>query len=290
MNKKHLILCGTLALAFASGVSAEPNNWTGFKLGLGGGGAYTTAKQKVVNDFSYSQDYGWGYEEFVGGAFTTNSLGKANGFGTIDFALDYQAGDKFVFGLIGNYDIAKKRKMNGETWGSSENWAESCCGPHEELSGSAGVDSTFETGDSAGLGLRFGALITDSSLAYVTAGYSSIKFKQSIKGFGEAYSYNSDVNLRHEMSANNSGHKSGYFLGAGLETKFTDHASVKLEYRMSDYGKFKLHANNPSLTNEYDGGPYNTFYGESINLDYATLSQSTDLRVHQIRAVLSYDF
>ncbi len=160
-----------------------------------------------------------------------------------------------------------------------------------------GISNHVETGNSGALGMRLGVLASKSTLLYATGGWTTIKVNQSA-------SYNSQVNTDGANSTygntglssnsynlsdtvNQSSTEHGYFLGAGLETRFaSDKVSLKLEYRYSDYGTLSSNKSNSAnmvntLPNVLEFGPLS---GSS------NVSQHTDLTQQAIRAVLSYNF
>ncbi len=117
------------------------------KIGIGGGGKYNTAKSTInaghdttntspgnnplgteVTEGSTSGSWASSYlasEIFNGSADGTSDLGKAQGFATFDASYDWQINDTFVVGLIGNYDVGGKSKMNGQAFGTgSAGWTE----------------------------------------------------------------------------------------------------------------------------------------------------------------------
>jgi opacity protein-like surface antigen len=125
------------------------------------------------------------------------------------------------------------------------------------------------------------SIIEKDYLPYVAAGFSTIKYNQSA-----TYTSHTDGSegSSYDFSAtsSNSGYKLGHFLAAGIETKLHDNASIRVEYRYSDYGKIHLNQNNDNLS--FNTGTISPMSGSSyLNID-SHLTQQT------IKAVLSYDF
>jgi len=376
-NFESKLLVLAVASALASVAHAEEYNWTGFKLGIGGGGGANVAKNRVhaghdvgnatyssgvsnsfgttydgaptwhdsysasrdayrnfinstysgldernsnfVGDSTYASDYQT--EAFMGEVGrAVSDIGKSMAFGTIDFSLDKQVG-KMVFGIVGNYDFAKKRKANSQYAGGQavafENnayysYTDSSPGyPGNSYSSNdyynhatnahTAAYSSFQTQDSGALGLRLGFLPTDSTLVYATAGWAGIKIKQKTtyeSGIADGTSMNAypDLSYNYSDTASSSNFKNGYFIGAGIQTKLTENSSFKLEYRYADYGKVHNRKTNnsasitetsygPSSLNNYnDFSQFNNLYGISY------IDQSTELQQHTVRAVISYDF
>jgi opacity protein-like surface antigen len=355
-NFETKILALAVASALAGVAHAEEYNWTGFKLGIGGGGGANVAKNKVqaghdlgnaavspeeynyggysgapshstyyagssypysnfLGNTSYAADYST--ENFLGQAGKTISdIGKSMAFGTIDFSLDKQVG-KVVFGIVGNYDFAKKRKANTEVaGGQSIAWERNDYSYYSSsyVGGGGGywtnsyssndysshvseaytaAHSSFQTQDSGALGLRLGFLPTDSTLVYATAGWTGIKIKQKTiyeSHVAEGNYYGPDNWYNYSDTASNSSFKNGYFVGAGLQTKLTENSSFKLEYRYADYGKVHNRKNNDSVTINGSYGGYNNFHEFDSLSGISYIDQSTELQQHTVRAVISYDF
>lgn len=291
---------------------ADDNRWDGLKIGVGVGGSYSSAKSKLnaAHDTSYdfTNESDEGSEWFNGDANGNSNLGKGLGFGTLDATYDWQVSDNVVFGVIGNYDVSARSKVKGNaSGGANAGWdytdyndysgsegspgtdcSESGCYSTSNANSRTGATSSFETGNSGALGLRLGFLANKDTLIYATGGWTTIKVKQNAsyrsnvgldndEGYANEYSYSSN--------ASKSSNESGYFVGAGIQTKFSDHISAKLEYRYSDYGSIK---NRNNASGDLVSGP---------DLEYSTdlsgtssINQKTDLTLHTIRAVVSYDF
>ena len=223
MNKKIFTLV-TASLFSTTIVSAE-SNWTGLKLGVGVGSQYDQAKTLV--DGSHELLGPWP-DSFSGNASGTNDLDKTKLIGTIDASYDYQMNKNFVIGLIGSYDFGSKKSMNGSTTGSSHYDEGSINGD-----GDASITTTFSRKNSAALGLRLGALANESTLVYATAGWTNTKYNQSATYTSHAENSNFLYPYDYTASLSKNGHKNGFFLGSGIETKFTDRISGKLEYLRS---------------------------------------------------------
>jgi hypothetical protein len=164
-------------------------------------------------------------------------------------------------------------------------------------SSNVGISNYVETGNSGAAGMRLGFLASKNTLLYATGGWTTIKVNQSAtyssqvntaganSTYGTSGSSN-NYNLSDTVNQNSTT-QDGYFLGAGLETRFaSDKVSLKLEYRYSDYGTL---GSNKSNTANLGTAPPNVLefgpLGGSSNV-----SQHTDLTQQAIRAVLSYNF
>ncbi len=287
MSKKLFALA--IASLFGSTVVSAESNWTGLKLGVGVGGQYDQAKTSVDGSHELLAPFHDTTDNFSGNASGTSDLGKTKFIGTLDASYDYQMNKNFVIGLIGSYDFGSKKTMGGSAAGSSD-WDEGSNSGH----GDARITTIFSTKNTAALGLRLGALANESTLLYATAGWTNTKYNQSATYASHANNAKDppdDYSYDFTSSLDKNGNKNGYFLGGGLETKFTDRMSGKLEYRYSNYGTIKASQSlSPSGietgANYWDewSGPQTPMSGSS------SLIHNTNLTSHAIRAVLNYDF
>lgn len=285
MNKKLFALA--IAGLLGSTVISAESNWTGLKLGVGVGGQYEQAKTSVDGSHELINERGWN-DNFWGNASGTSDLGRAKFIGTLDATYDYQVNKSFVIGLIGNYDFGSKKSMNVSTSGLSNYDEGSASG-----TGDASITSTFSTKNTAALGLRLGALANESTLLYGTAGWTNIKYNQSSTYTSHAEYIFEDGTPTYDYttSLGKNGHKNGYFLGGGIETKFTNRISGKLEYRYSDFGSIKASQNlSPSGVQTGTDSFYNPTTSPPGMSGISSLTHDTELTSHAIRAVLSYDF
>jgi outer membrane immunogenic protein len=190
----------------------------------------------------------------IGGAFGSNDLDRihtkdavkvegtadfspSSFFGTVEGGYDYQV-DRMVFGAAANFDFNLSHSTESYSKDEKETISES-------LSNAWGV------------GLRAGWLASDYMLLYGTAGYTGRQMEASAaKTDAPDYAFSK----KHTLS--------GYYLGAGIETLFTDRVSLKTEYRFSRYGDFNTAA--------FDADGHYASFG--------------DLDVHQIRATLNWRF
>ncbi len=160
-----------------------------------------------------------------------------------------------------------------------------------------GISNHVETGNSGAAGIRLGFLASKSTLIYATGGWTSIKVNQSATyssqvntaGSNSTYGNTTLSSNSYNLSdtVNQSSTQDGYFLGAGLETRFaSDKVSLKLEYRFSDYGT--LSSNKSNSANMVNTLPNVLEFGPLVGS--SNVSQHTDLTQQAIRAVLSYNF
>ena len=259
------VALGALAAVLSTPVYAadvEPMpaaaDWTAFHVGIGGGGNFVFSQQSSeafisevctdcdVLDFESSSD-----------------LGKAGAFGTIEGGFDYQM-DSMVFGVLANYDFGKT-SMDSSASNSQDGFGQDV---------DTEISTNLEVGDSWAAGARFGLLPTERTLLYVLGGYTQANISQDANVNGTLLL---DPPVPFDESVSGSGWESGYFVGTGIETMFTDNITIKLEYRFADYGKVGINHEEPvSIPGQ----------GEST----AGGGQSDDVTVHSVRAVLSYRF
>lgn len=286
MNKKLFALA--IAGLLGSTVISAESNWTGLKLGVGVGGQYDQAKTSVEGSHELLGEWN-PTDTFTGNASGTNDLGKTKFIGTLDASYDYQMNKNFLIGLIGSYDFGSKKHMNGSTSGLSNYDEGSASG-----TGDASITSTFSTKNTAALGLRLGALANESTLVYATAGWANTKYNQSSTYTSHAenlYAYdNTTSTYDYTATLNKDGHKNGFFLGGGIETKLTDRISGKLEYRYSNFGTIKA-SQSLSPAGLETGTDWAYYPSTSVGMSgSSSLTHDTELTSHAIRAVLSYGF
>lgn len=159
--------------------------------------------------------------------------------GTVEAGYDLQV-NNLVFGVNGNYDF----NLKSDT---------------QEYQKSAKTTYSETLGNGWGLGLRAGLLVNESTLVFGSVGYTSRDLEvAAVKQGEEDYGVDETYAL------------SGYYVGAGLETKLTKDISLKAEYRYNVYG---------------DGFETGT-YGKSGNHSLS----SDGFNQQQVRATLAWRF
>lgn len=306
---KSSIIPGLALAASLVAVPAHADDWTGFHVGVGLGGAHGStdlSTQADVNGLGelYTYDVGevaTGEQTyFAGNAAAAANTGKTSFFGTIEGGFDYQMGDSFVVGAFANYDFASKEDQTvsgGGAWeaGGREgplNAAETAIDAsspdyytYRWDNGASAISAAARIKDSWALGARAGWLANPSTLIYVAGGYTEAKI--NLDASAELLPSNNSVyygpytpsiladaeTLTGSVSANT--WKDGYFLGGGVETLLGSNVSAKVEYRYADYGSYS--ASNGDTFSVYD-------------IDGAvTGGVSADkLRNQSVRLVLSY--
>ncbi|MGO9170483.1 MAG: outer membrane protein [Rhodomicrobium sp.] len=132
---------------YAPGIS-----WTGFYLGVGGGGGATSSDLKAAA----STDLASGFAE-------ANGIGGMGGFGTVQVGYDRQLDSRFVVGAFFDYDFASidsKLSAGISVLGTPL----------------IGVNAPFNLTDSWTVGGRVGYLIHPNTLFYGLAGYTEAHF------------------------------------------------------------------------------------------------------------------
>lgn len=258
--KKYLAI-GASAFAFAAlinsanaaDVMSAPSSWTGFHVGIGGGGGWNSYDGDANFDVS---PWGPDVPDYMG---ITASNSDLYGFGTIEGGFDYQFdGTPFVVGVMGSFDL------NADNDGTSQSYSES--GFDERY-----ADITASLDNSWFVGGRVGYAIGDSSLLYGLVGYTWAKAEvKSLIGFDGIYG--DDYGEIDESET-----VQGLTVGAGWEQMLTEAFSLKVEYRHDFLSSI-----------DWDGPAYDPEWG-GVDYDNTTYGK-VDFGRDTIRAVLSYRF
>jgi len=174
--------------------------WSGFYLGAGLGYGHLIAKNRY-NEVS---------SDFPGGfASSFDGEGASGGFGTVVLGFDRQIRDRYVVGLFTEFD-----------WSSIEISYQDTLTPEQTFR----VDRTFS------LGARGGFLLTQTSLLYLTGGYSWSHGKnngyfdiESIEAIDGTFAGKRTLTLQ------------GPFVGIGMETLLGRNLSLRGEVRYTMY-------------------------------------------------------
>jgi outer membrane immunogenic protein len=239
-------------------------SWSGFHVGIGGGGNMMTAKSHVRSDVS--QSYATDYTESYNSSIDTHRLLRGFGkFAAIEAGYDQQF-DQIVVGGFVDY-----RFGSTDTKCSVVDTTQSSNDSPYNFDATATQSQQVHMGNSFDVGGRLGYLVSDRTLVYGLAGYSMAQIKATAEinvEHGDGSSLN-DFTLQTVTS----GLRSGYTVGAGFEHLLTDDIALKVEYRFSDYGK--IHSSASS-----DAGGQGT----------ATISQESKIQNQALSVVLSYHF
>ena len=300
------IMPGLALAASLVAVPAHADDWTGFHVGVGLGGAHGStdlSTQADVNGlgelYTYDVDEVATGEQtyFAGNAAAAANTGKTSFFGTIEGGFDYQMGDSFVVGAFANYDFASKEDQTVSGGGAWEaGWREGPLNATETAidasspdyytyrwdNGASAISAAARIKDSWALGARAGWLANPSTLIYVAGGYTEAKI--NLDGSAELFESNNanydDVSIltgADTLTGSVSGNtwKDGYFVGGGVETLLGSNVSAKVEYRYADHGSY-------SVSNS------DTFSIDSVDGTVTGGVSASKLRNQSVRLVLSY--
>lgn len=236
-----------------------PDTWSGAFVGLSLGGALFDNRSSSYGSVQYYNNvniYGEGTGSF------SNRNSKI--LGAVQLGFNYKI-DSFVLGAFSDVHISSVSSASStpvRSW-CNTNFNSNC------------VNSLYSTlssfnriGPSYNIGARGGILLSDSLLVYALAGYSGANVKSGVSIRVSNYQTGDSV------TTNGDGWRSGFIVGAGIESKLTDDISIKAEYRYADYGKMKI--------------GYNS--GSALDPHYYVTQQSARLSVSSVVASLSYKF
>ena len=315
-NNKILITSLIAGLFVTTSPSfAADARWTGLKVGVTLGGVSNKAQVEndgasfhlddYLDDSSYDGsswgNVGGGWDSFdseisellgILSDFTGDNkknIGETNVFGGIDLTLDYQINDKFVMGLVANYDINQKKKANASVTGNVTqlNVVGGGIGDSTFFNSAASVENYMNIEDSAAVGLRFGYLATPDTLLYLSGGLAATKVKTSstFRQAGSVADSNGNFGTySQETTASSQGWEKGRFLGAGLQTMLSSNISFKVEYRYTDYGSIS------TKTSDVIGDVDDSLGLDEIEGIMALRTKYDDFHQNSVRASLVYSF
>jgi len=237
--------------AAAADIAQTPFDWTGFSIGLGVGGNYAFSDQQ--GDVYLNSDYKSQITDVLR-LDVGNDAGRAGFIGTGQVGYDYQFAPTMVMGVMANFDLGSNSMDSGGT--ISSGLCPSC---------DAGVSLSTEVKDSWAIAARIGWLPTERTMLYALGGFTQADISQDGSIFADLGSNG------FRESVGSSGWQSGWVVGAGIETMLDDSWSIKGEYRYADYGSLSAHREEPLYEGLNVGG-----------------DRSDDVRVHSVRAVVSY--
>jgi outer membrane immunogenic protein len=217
-------------------MAVDPSyNWTGFYIGVNGGGAWSEDRDVFLN------------ETFSGAPFFSGTFGTRHAegaFGGVQAGSNWQSG-RWVFGIEGDVDGANIR---GSTLATVTPYL------------TAGNSITFGTSERldffATLRGRFGYAF-DRFLIYVTGG-AAVGQTRSMISMVDTFGFTA--------GATDTTWRGGYAVGGGGEYAFGPNWSAKVEYQYINLGKGSLSAR------EFVGGSPSTFFVfNSTVYDYHTV-------------------
>ena len=192
----------TLSLIAATPASAEHKTWTGFSIGVGGGGG------SLVSDLSVTPGTLVPPGLFSAGL---DGIGADGAFGTVSAGLDYQINPQLVIGAFVDYDFADiATKFDANLFGTT-------------------INAQTKLEDVWTIGGRIGFLPSPSTLVYGLAGYShasvtdlTITTSTGFTGVIGVPSFD------------------GWTVGGGIETMIFKNVSLKGEYRYTQFDQKSL--------------------------------------------------
>jgi opacity protein-like surface antigen len=173
-------------------------DWSGFHAGIGGGAGM------MLHDLTSGDELG---------SIGFSGLGGKGFFGTVELGADYQFGERFVVGVMGDYtrsNIATSLDVSIAT---------------DIISGS--LAAKLEAADSYSALARAGVLSSPNVLWYGLAGWTRTTFEGTLEaanGSGDPL-FKDGKNLTSD----------GLTVGVGVESKLNERFSWKTEYRLTAY-------------------------------------------------------
>lgn len=160
----------------------------------------------------------WGgpYLAFGGAGKFARGEGNLAAYGFAEAGYDFAVpNSKFIVGVVGNYDFGEADEI---------------------YDGATELRNGFEyrIGKTWGVGARVGVKTMHSLLLYGVAGFTQAEMSDECDFRNDAKKCPELIGREYVDSS-----EAGYFVGAGVETAFSDHVAAKLEYRYEDYGDFE---------------------------------------------------
>jgi outer membrane immunogenic protein len=222
---------GALALGMSFPASAaDPSNWSGFSVSVGGGAAKTDTDLNVDTSNS-DQLVIFPIFTVIGQALghSQASEDQWNGFGTVQAGYNQRFGN-FVVGAFGDFDFypnhpdaAASNTINGTV----------SLFFTIPIANYASVISNVELEHTWSVGGRVGYLVAPNALLYGLGGYTQAKFDgQVVLTYGNGAPFGPGP----QVSLSVPDELRGYFIGGGGELKVDDHIALRLEYRYANYG------------------------------------------------------
>jgi len=240
--------------AKAPGVVCCEPNWTGFYIGVGIGGAFTTHEHsaKLIEEKKYSDET----TEVTVSRLWDLDGGRSHAFGTVTVGYDHMFSGHWVAGVFVDYDFG-----NGKS--------------HSRLGLIEDADFrlSHEHNRAWSIGGRLGFLSSPSTLLFLSTGWTQVSIDRDF-----SVSFEGTEILRRSFDKE----RDGWFVGAGIETQLGwlhSGLSLRGEYRYT-----RLDDDNRKLT-LYEGYACDcsTTLTQRLELDH-------DVDVHSVRVVLAYKF
>jgi outer membrane immunogenic protein len=269
------------ALGLSASIAlADPANWSGFSVSVGGGGA------KTNTDLSVDTANNDRIDIFPGTPPLFTIIGQAlghsgasdndwHGFGTLQAGYDQRIGN-FVVGAFGDFDFYPEEPSSSSSNGINGNVSFAFLGipvgPVIPITNYATVTSNISLENTWSIGGRLGYLVTPEVLIYGLGGYTQAKFDGQV-----SLSYLSLATGPQTLSLDVPDELRGYFVGAGGEAKITQNIALRLEYR---YANYRGETNSASASSGFAFLPFVAY------TNTAQVQASLDEQIHTIRAAV----
>jgi len=238
----------------AAGVVCCEPNWTGFYIGVGGGGAFAQHEHSAKLTETTQPLYG----DPVVNAFRLWDLdnGRSHAFGTVTIGYDHLLRSHWVAGIFVDYDFG-----NGK-----DDARILAVGPLSNIN----VSNDFRHAWS--IGGRLGFLSSPNTLLYLSTGWTQVSIDRDVSFWLDGTLH------RHSFDKD----RDGWFIGAGIETQLAwlhPGLSLRGEYRFT-----RLDDEHRRL----DLGEA-AYCGEACVMN-RRFDFDHDIDVHSLRVVLAYKF
>lgn len=193
--------------------------WSGFYLGIGGGGSATTYDSDI--DGVVFDGIGVGLPIFE--LFEDDSdLGDVSAFGTVQVGLDRQVGH-WVFGLFADYDWMD---IHTDLYGNTVDLSAG------GVVGAGLLDASVSTeiDNMWSVGGRIGFLASPSTLVYGLFAYT----QADVSTTGDLTVFDGAGVAVASLTSEGDFNADGFTVGAGIETKLAEPVSLKFEYRYTN--------------------------------------------------------
>jgi outer membrane immunogenic protein len=276
------------ALGLSASVSqADPSNWSGFSVSVGGGAAKTDTDLNVDTTNNDRLDVFTFFPFFpipAVASFIGQATGHSNltdndwhGFGTVQGGYDQRIGN-FVVGAFGDFDFYPNEPKDSSGNGINGSLSTQLLtifgtipGPTFPVPNYATVSSNVQLENTWSVGGRLGYLVTPEVLLYGLGGYTEAKLDGQV-----SLSYFNLATGPQTLTLGLPDELRGYFVGGGGEAKLTQNLALRLEYR---YANYRGQTNSASASSNFAFFP--VAYANS-----AQIQASLDEQIHTVRAAL----
>ncbi|KQT85957.1 outer membrane beta-barrel protein [Aurantimonas sp. Leaf443] len=256
-----------------------PTGWSGFYLGVQGGGAFNPDSPE---DLTLGSSFGNsttvpGLTAGQNSGFPANTLGAA--FGD-NFESDFES--SFLGGVHAGYDYQMGNLVLGVLADIN------ALDVKQSFSADSNTPAFYRTERSldylATGRVRVGYTVTPMALAYVTGGVAYGEIDYGFSTDSPAVSGNARSNAAARAArVNEDEDEFGYTIGGGMEVKLTQNVSFGAEYLYTNLG-----SGDSSTT--LDGGPFDGNNTTFVSGQSTTFKSDSDFDFHTVTAKLTYRF